>query len=258
MDKIEVVAPESSMDGQWSEAEKATQRANAPSELRPRSRPRTAGRSSTRLLVLFCVTACLLLGAIIHFIFELEMQRAGTSPLQNAQTMTATADAQGEGARSDPKIVDTFRNRLFLLLALTIVCFGALIYLFVTRLLLPLSVVYSAARNIADGDLSVNVPYRSTHDTADLGKSLNDIAANFQEVLLVTGTKVGACRSAIKALEDILTESNDAPPDDRLKEQVRVVQQELDALEDLVDSFEFYGTRFDGKKVVWHGRKAPE
>jgi len=256
LDKIEVTAPESSMNRHWTDEKPAAQDARGLSASRSRGRGRVTGRLSVRFLVLFCIAVCLLIGAIIHFIFELEMQRAGTSPLQSAQTLRAAADEQIEGTRSGPKSVDTFRNRLFLLLALTVVCFGALIYLFITRLLVPLNVVYSAARNIADGDLSVNVPYRSSHDTADLGKSLNDIAANFQEVLLVTGTKVGACRSAVKTIEKVL--ANNSPPDDRLKEQVRIVRQELDALESLVQSFEFYGTRFDGRKVVWNGRKDPE
>ena len=74
----------------------------------------------------------------------------------------------------------------------------------------------------------------------------------------MTGTKVGACRSAVKTMEEVLTDPNNLPPDDRLKEQVRILREQLGALEDLVGSFEFYGTRFDGKKVVWHGRKDPE
>ncbi|GEM_PF-1137672 len=258
MDEIEAAASQSSIDGQWNKAEKDSEKVRAPSRVRKPGWIRGSRRFSLWLLVLFCVVACLLLGAIIHFILELETERAGTSLLQNAQTMTAPGIRQNEGERPGPKVVDTFRNRLFILMGLTIVCFGTLIYLFVTRLLVPLNVVYSAARDIADGNLSVNVPYRSKHDTADLGRSLNDIASNFQEVLLVTGTKVGACRSAVKTIEEILTHSEESALDDRLKEQVRVVRQELDALGALLESFEFYGTRFDGEKVVWHGQKDPE
>ena len=59
-----------------------------------------------------------------------------------------------------------------------------------------------------------------------------------------------SCRSAVEAIEQILDESERSAPNDRLHHEVQAVREELDSLAALIGSFEFYGARFDGKKVV--------
>lgn len=159
------------------------------------------------------------------------------------------------GAESNPGsgVPTTFRNHLLLVLAITALCFAAIIYLFVRRLLAPLDEIAKTGMEISNGNLDVSAPTNTLDEIGELGQVVNQIAANYQEVLLFTGTTAGNSHLAVERMEKLLNRKQPSESVEELQEQVDIVKRDLETLEEMVKEFRFFETYFDGRKVVRHG-----
>ena len=208
-----------------------------------------------KLVAIFSLLALVAIAANAVILAEIsgELARKDSVPVAQAAT-----DGQGS-APQDLSPLYSHRNRIAILLGVTIACFGTIIYLFVTRVAAPINTVAYAAKEISRGNLTVTVPPPQRHEVGDLGQIVNEVAANFQEILLLTGTTVGNASSALDRMENLLKVQNGTNFDDRLQEQVRAIKQDLETLGSVVRNFEFYETRFDGYKVTPHmGKEGDE
>jgi HAMP domain-containing protein len=142
------------------------------------------------------------------------------------------------------------RNIMFVLLIVSAASFGAVIYLYAARVLGPLSLIESAAGHVSKGNLSVTATMDKKNDFGDLAASINNIAVNFQEILLITGTCVGNTNQALNHLQTILTKMESSNPQDQIEDQILFIKKNLDVLSSLLGDFEFYNTRFDGMQVL--------
>ncbi len=149
-------------------------------------------------------------------------------------------------------VLHTCRNRMLLLLGITILCVGAITYLFVKSVLIPLRTVAQAANKISRGNLNVTVPTNPSGEIGQLGEIINDLSVNFQEVLLLTGTAVGNSFSAIEKIETLLKSDNCATTEELLQ-QVRLLRKDMEMLSSVVKDFEFYQARFDGRQAISDG-----
>ena len=70
-----------------------------------------------------------------------------------------------------------------MLFGILVVCLGSILYLFVTRTIVPLHKITYATDAIAKGNLSVTVPAGTNNDIGELGSAVNELAANFQEIV---------------------------------------------------------------------------
>ncbi|MCA1959778.1 MAG: HAMP domain-containing protein [Desulfomonile sp.] len=166
-------------------------------------------------------------------------------------------DAVMEKGMEDDPLQRTFkigqlRDRLLILLGLTVACCGCILYLILWRVLPPIRSISRGAREIAAGRLDVSVPSQGKDEIAALGRAVNEIAANYQEVLLLTGTHAGTCLSAAETMEQMLKDGNGHDAAD-LTRQVALVKGELASIVDVVHGFRFYDAYFNGKEVVRSG-----
>ncbi len=128
-------------------------------------------------------------------------------------------------------------------------CLGSMIYLFVSRVVFPLNAIAKAAEEMAKGNLSVAAPCHHGDEVGELGHVINNLAINFQEVLLLTGTAVGNSYAVLERIQQALEQGENVDGND-LKEQVTALKRDLEMLGTVVKDFQFYQTRFDGQKVV--------
>ena len=135
------------------------------------------------------------------------------------------------------------------LLAVMVLCFGSIVYLFFRNVTVPLAGLTRATRRMSRGDLSATVQVHSENDFEEIAQTINDMAANFQEVLLLMGTTVGNLQSSVEEIERLI-ESDNAACSESLRKQVHAIKRDLELLSSVMREFEFYHTRFDGRKVV--------
>lgn len=162
--------------------------------------------------------------------------------------------AHVESGATHSRTLTDLRNRLAILLGLVVVCGACLAYLMVGKVLGPIRSIGRGARAIASGRLDVTVPSHGEDEIAALGAAVNEIAANYQEVLLLTGTHAGRCLSATETVENAIKDGNDCAAG-VLEQQAVLLQRELAAIAEVVQGFRFFGAHFNGREVV---RRNPE
>ncbi len=203
-----------------------------------------------RLLVAYI----LLVGVVIVANVALIMEVTGEATTKNSHRSGEPVIAQGfkhllsrlwgfSPARSSALLV-------FLSLSISIVGCGYSFYLLVGKILRPLDTIAGAAREISEGNLSVAVRSDGKDEMAGLSRTMIDIAANYQEVLLFMGAKVGNLRLVLRRIENDLEGGKNPDSGRVLRDQLEIMERELAALSEVVQQFRFYKARFDGSKIV--------
>lgn len=218
----------------------------------PLPQPRPAKRPN-KWLILLSLMVLAALAVNVKCALDFSNETARNALLQQRDPVTGQTGDSVSGNSAGLAAAYLFRNWPFLLLGMNLACFAAFMYVLARRFISPLKTMTHAAREIAQGNLGVSAPSQGEDEVATLARALNDVAANYQEVLLLAGIKVGICRETLERMEKILEEHNPSLGTDELERLCRSVREELRTVSDLVKSFEFYEVHFDGKKVIRNG-----
>ncbi len=203
-----------------------------------------------RLLVAYI----LLVGVVIVANVALIMEVTGEATTKNSHRSGEPVTAQGFKNLfsrlwgSSPAM--SWAAVVFLSLTISIVGCGYSFYLLVAKILKPLDTITGAAREISEGNLSVAVPSHGKDEMAGLSRTMNDIAANYQEVLLFMGAKVGNVRSVLRKIEKDLEGGKNPDSGRVLRDQLEIMERELASLSEVVQQYRFYKARFNGSKIV--------
>ncbi len=198
-----------------------------------------------RLLIIFCLLGATAVGVNVKFLVDTRAEISRHTEMGPGETAERFVGTRGGG----PVTPSAAGTRLGVLLGITVICFGCVIFLFLSRVVIPFNLVTRTARDLSRGNLSVSALRNPHGDIGELGEALNDLAANFQEVLLLLGTTVGSSFSAVERIEEAL-KSKSAGSDHEIRKQLEKIEKDLVLLRSLVHEFDFYQTRFDGEKVV--------
>lgn len=197
-----------------------------------------------RFVLIFCLLALIAMAANIKLIVDFD---SGMNPTENGYGRSLGEQTSNAANLSD--FVKDFKTRLFVLFGILVVCLASILYLFVTRTIVPLQKITCATDAIAKGNLSVTVPADANNDIGELGSAINELAANFQEIVLLTGTATGKSFVAIEGIEKAFNEKH-LVPSAELEQQVNSLKQDMEMLSSLIKNFKFYKARFEGRKVV--------
>ncbi|MBI5249470.1 MAG: methyl-accepting chemotaxis protein [Desulfomonile tiedjei] len=199
-----------------------------------------------RLVAVFCLLALVAIGLNALFVAELHTE------IEKIEVLLKTNSGGNPSGdlRKEIEFLSSQKTRMTVLLAVLIACFGSIVYLFYRRVAIPLEGLTRAARRMSRGELSATVHVHPKHDFREIAQIINDMSANFQEVLLLMGTTVGNSQSAIEQIEKLLKNGNAAGCAEDLTDQIQTIRNDLELLSSVMREFEFYHTRFDGRKVV--------
>jgi methyl-accepting chemotaxis protein len=206
-----------------------------------------------KVLLVFCLLALAAVFVDMKFVFDVsgEMTKAGNILVGNpVSEPLITVPVYAE-------VRDYVKHRMSLLLGVMILCFGSMIYVYVHKIHRPLKQLTSAAKQMSNGNLSVPISANGRDEVGELAGVITDLAANYQEVLLLTGTAVGKSSAAVERIEKVLDRTGQSAGQEELQEQVEVIKRDLEMLGSVVKDFEFYQTHFDGRKVV-HTAREPQ
>jgi HAMP domain-containing protein len=202
-----------------------------------------------RLLVIYL----LLVGSIVAVNVAFTLQVTSEATTNDGRTLQEQVETRNVVSTHSGTLTGSTLSKstlVWIFVALVAFALSYIMYLLLTRIFRPLEAIVKTAREISEGNLSVSVPLERRDEIGKLGQTVNDIAVNYQEVLLFTGTKVGNLRSAVSVLEDALDREENTQTDMEVREQLEVMRRELEGLSDVVQQFRFYKARFNGSKVL--------
>ncbi len=202
-----------------------------------------------RLMMIFCVLALVAVAATIKMIVDLDSDLSAIN-----KGYERSLEEQASKSANLSAFAEDLRIRLFVLLGILIASSGSIVYLYATRTLIPLRKVISATDAISKGNLSVTAPVDNNNDIGELCVAINELSANFQEVVLLTGAAAGNSFAAVERIEKSLNDESLIPNAD-MKQQVGYIKRDMQMLSSFVQKFKFYKARFDGRKVKPSGHK---
>jgi methyl-accepting chemotaxis protein len=202
-------------------------------------------RNITITLVLLAVAA------IALSVFLALDLTAGASTRQSSEKLAAQPSSNASTRSHGPfEAFPGLGVRPVVTIGLLALCLGMMLHLTISRVLRPLGIVTQAANEISRGNLGVSAKTPADGSVGELGHTLNDIAANYQEFILVTGTRVGASLEAVDKIQAKVDQASAAGSNPDLRDEIHVLRYNLDLLSELVREFRFFEAHFDGRKVV--------
>lgn len=205
--------------------------------------------AKNRLVLIFCLLALVAVVANIKVIVDLD---SGITARNKTNELSVGQQAANSASLSE--FTEDLRIRLFVLLGILVASLGSILYLYITRAVIPLRKVVYATDAMSKGNLSVTAPMDNDNDIGALGAAVNELSANFQEIVLLTGVTAGNSVAAIEKIEKTLNEESLTPNAD-LKQQVGAIKRDMQTLNSFVQKFKFYRASFDGRKVKPCDRK---
>lgn len=197
-----------------------------------------------RLMVLLFLLGFLVVSISAKFFLDATHEmRSASVEAPRSSALTAAVSAQDKVG-----LLETNRTRFAIVLAITVSWFALAMYLITKRIVVPANKMAVAARQMLQGNFGSTLPNDSKGDLADVGKLLNDMSANFQEILLLTGTAVGNSLAALERLDNTV-KSNSHGSSAEMHKHIEDMKRHLGTVQTMVQEFTFYQARFDGRAV---------
>ena len=153
--------------------------------------------------------------AVVFITMAIEM----TGFLHGSEVMGKLIGITGE--KKAHEIINIIFLKNWLMLAVLLLSIGVVMTLFTKKIMIPLAGILDAVRLISDGDLSVTVPEYTRDELGELAVRINELSANYQELLLLSKDITGQ-------MDEVLRK------DDTDMEEIKEL---LNQLNEIIDEF---------------------
>ena len=129
------------------------------------------------------------------------------------------------------------RNKIIIMLGTLTIVVAIIMLMFIKNISNPLKRISKAAEKINNGDLSQVIPIETQDEIGQVGKAINELTSNLQEVTALTSVTVSQLMKEI----DLLSEQskNNKPI---TESDINNMKDHLNTLNDFVNAFELLET----------------
>jgi methyl-accepting chemotaxis protein len=119
------------------------------------------------------------------------------------------------------------------------------------RIQKPIDTIQQAVFRLAQGKLNETVAIETMDEFGQIGSSINELAANLQELLLYIWKQSGQC---VQSLDKIHQYRSGLPESERLShgtdQHLHELAAAIESLREMAKSYVFYDVRLDGEKAL--------
>jgi methyl-accepting chemotaxis protein len=137
--------------------------------------------------------------------------------------------------------IDRMCSKAILMVGIIMVVMLIVLNMFIKHITEPLQHMIGVSKNISAGDLSQTIRIYADNELAQLGRVINEMSSNLQEIILLSQQ---FCINGEQHIEKALGPLNQEAPDEHSMENVRnsihSLRVELTTLREFVDCFKFY------------------
>jgi len=102
--------------------------------------------------------------------------------------------------------ITDLRNRMLLLLLVVFGCIVGAFFMFTKDIVSPMDGIVEATKKIAEGDLTVDVPVMSDDEIGQIGKLINEMNVNLQDMIMQIRQEISRHKLKIQQASDKITE----------------------------------------------------
>lgn len=131
------------------------------------------------------------------------------------------------------------------------------VFLFLNgKIACPLEKTAAALERMAEGCLETTIPDDSPNEIGRIGTSVNSLAVNFQEVLILVWNQTDNAITRIRRTARQLTPDREKPLSSDMMEDLASARQELETMQMMVRSFDLYDVAINESDVLTAKRAA--
>ena len=185
-------------------------------------------RLETRLFNYF--TLIVLAASIIAIEFVIDI-----NSIENLSVLCNTQST--ENSQYLCESLHNIRNKIIIMLGTLTIVVAIIMLMFIKNISNPLKRISKAAEKINNGDLSQVIPIETQDEIGQVGKAINELTSNLQEVTALTSVTVSQLMKEI----DLLSEQskNNKPI---TESDINNMKDHLNTLNDFVNAFELLET----------------
>ncbi|HNR87431.1 MAG TPA: HAMP domain-containing protein [Spirochaetota bacterium] len=132
------------------------------------------------------------------------------------------------------KPISDLRNRMILFMIVVTASIVGAFFLFTKDIVSPMDGMVDATKKIADGDLTVTVPVMSEDEIGQIGRLINDMNVNLQDMIMQIRQEIDRHQKTINYANELMTSIVVSRAATRIIEERRIKRSEFDGIIKLV------------------------
>ena len=142
------------------------------------------------------------------------------------------------------------RGRIILGAVLIITISGGIFLFLYARIARPMETMAATAGRMAEGCLGATIPDHLPNEIGRVGASVNSLAVNFQEVLILVWNQTEDALSKIRRTTHHVTPGGDGHVAPDIVAELNAARQDLETMQMMVRSFDLYDVAITDKDVL--------
>ncbi len=171
--------------------------------------------------------------------FILETQKSGLREELLSNFEKYSKNEIGRDAVFAP--IDKLRSKAVLMIVIILCVMIIVLTMFIKNITGPLQHIIEVAKDISGGDLSHTVTVHSENELAELGKVINEMSSNLQEIILLSKQMCSSGNDFVDNTEFMLEQESLGPEEvAKVGEEIGRLKEEIGMLSEVIEYFNFY------------------
>ncbi len=189
------------------------------------------------MIIYFLLIVCASLLVTIEFVFDVQSPQLKDTLLANFQQY-----AQQKMSKELVFVpIADLRNKAVLMIAIIMYVTIIVLTMLIKNITGPLQHMIDVSEQISEGDLTKTIQIRSNNELAQLGKVINEMASNLQEVTVLSQNMSSTGTSCLEKVRELLasgeiTEENSQ----EILEELEQLQMSFEMLQEFTECFRLY------------------
>ncbi|MBN1880809.1 MAG: HAMP domain-containing protein [Deltaproteobacteria bacterium] len=202
-----------------------------------------------KLLIYFLLVVFVCIAITVELIIEVGEPKLTDQITEiimvQAEEHTALDAVAGFNFESIYEPLNHLQIRMIIVLGIVLAAVFLTLFFFIKDVAGPLDEMVQTAKEISRGNLAKTVPVYTKDEIGQLGGIINDITADFQEVLLMVGKISLSAADATDVIHNRVEVLKEKQISDEIQQQLNVLYKDIRELKSLVESFSFYQIDLD-------------
>lgn len=189
------------------------------------------------MIIYFLLIVCASLLVTIEFVFDVQSPELKDTLLANFQQYTQ---------QKMPKElvfapIAELRNKAILMIAIIMYVTIIVLTMLIKNITGPLQHMIDVSQQISEGDLTKTIQVRSNNELAQLGKVINEMASNLQEVTVLSQNMSSTGTECLEKVRELLASGEITEENSReVLEELEQLQMSFEMLQEFTECFRLY------------------
>jgi methyl-accepting chemotaxis protein len=189
------------------------------------------------MIIYFLLIVCAALLVTIEFVFDVQSPQLKTTLLHNFQEYSLHNMAQ---ELVFVPLAD-LRNKAILMIAIIMYVTIIVLTMLTKNITSPLQHMIDVSQQISEGDLTKTIQINSHNELAELGKVINEMASNLQEVTVLSQNMSSTGTTCLENVRQLLASGEITEENTReVLDELEQLQMSFEMLQEFTECFRLY------------------